>query len=73
MAASAATVTSSKERAIAEKEQKIELEGEVLEALRNRMYRIQLDNGELTIRQMTPAERKKHPPRTDEPRRRRYY
>jgi translation initiation factor IF-1 len=30
---------------IAEKEQKIEFEGEIVESLRNRMFRIRLDNG----------------------------
>ena len=35
----------SKGAIIAEKEAKLELEGEVVEALRNRMFRIQLDNG----------------------------
>jgi translation initiation factor IF-1 len=35
--------------AIAEKEQKIEVEGEVLEAYRNGMYRIALDNGHETL------------------------
>jgi translation initiation factor IF-1 len=35
--------------AIAEKEEKIELEGEVTEALRNGMFRITLDNGHNTI------------------------
>jgi translation initiation factor IF-1 len=35
--------------AIAGKEEKVELEGEVIEALRNRMYRIQLDNGHETL------------------------
>jgi translation initiation factor IF-1 len=35
--------------AIAEKEEKIDLEGEVVEALRNGMYRIQLDNGHQTL------------------------
>ena len=32
-----------------EKEQKVELEGEVVEALRGRMFRIQLDNGHETL------------------------
>ena len=31
------------------KEEKLELEGEVIEALRNRMFRIQLDNGHETL------------------------
>ena len=35
--------------AIASKEEKIEMEGEVVEALRNRMFRIQLDNGHETL------------------------
>ena len=30
---------------IAEKEEKIELEGEIIESLRNRMFRVRLDNG----------------------------
>lgn len=30
---------------MAEKEEKIEMEGEVIEALRNRMFRVRLDNG----------------------------
>ena len=34
---------------IADKEAKVEMEGEVIEALRNRMYRIQLDNGHETL------------------------
>jgi hypothetical protein len=36
------------------------------------LIRKQLDNGELTIRQMTPDERKEHPPREDKPQRRRW-
>ena len=31
------------------KEAKVEVEGEVVEALRNRMFRIQLDNGHETL------------------------
>jgi len=38
-----------KGKVIAEKEAKVEMEGEVIEALRNRMYRIQLDNGHETL------------------------
>ena len=34
---------------MAEKEEKIEFEGEILEALRNRMFRILLDNGHETM------------------------
>jgi translation initiation factor IF-1 len=34
---------------IAEKEEKVEFEGEILEALRNRMFRILLDNGHETM------------------------
>jgi translation initiation factor IF-1 len=30
---------------IAEKEEKIELEGEIIEAFRNRMFKVRLDNG----------------------------
>jgi translation initiation factor IF-1 len=48
LAASAATA-STKGELIAVKEEKIEMEGEVIEALRNRMYRVQLDNGHETL------------------------
>ena len=41
--------TERKGAAIAEKEEKLEMEGEVVEALRNRMFRIQLDNGHETL------------------------
>ena len=34
---------------IASKEEKIEFDGEIIEALRNRMFRIQLDNGHETL------------------------
>jgi translation initiation factor IF-1 len=34
---------------IAEKEEKIEMEGEIIEPLRNRMFRIRLDNGHVMI------------------------
>jgi translation initiation factor IF-1 len=34
---------------MAGKEEKVEMEGEVTEALRNRMYRIHLDNGHDTL------------------------
>lgn len=37
------------EDAIAVKEEKIELEGEITESLRNRMFRIELDNGHTMI------------------------
>jgi translation initiation factor IF-1 len=36
-------------RPMSENEDKIELEGEVIEALRGRMFRIQLDNGHQTL------------------------
>jgi translation initiation factor IF-1 len=54
VAASAATTFlffsfGSKGAVIAGKEEKLELEGEVIEALRNRMFRIQLDNGHETL------------------------
>jgi translation initiation factor IF-1 len=49
VAASAATAIRIRKAAIAEKEAKVEMEGEVIEALRNRMYRIQLDNGHETL------------------------
>src|SRR5213075_3452176 len=38
-----------RELAIAGKEEKVELEGEVVEALRNGMFRIALDNGHETL------------------------
>jgi translation initiation factor IF-1 len=34
---------------IAEKAEKIELEGEVVEPLRNRMFRVRLDNGHVLL------------------------
>ena len=34
---------------IAEKEEKIEMEAEIIEALRNRMFRLRLDNGHVMI------------------------
>ena len=34
---------------IAEKEEKIEMEAEIIEALRNRMFRLRLDNGHVLI------------------------
>ena len=34
-----------REVVIAEKEEKIEMEGEIIETLRNRMFRLRLDNG----------------------------
>ena len=34
---------------MAEKEEKIEFEGEIVEALRNRMFRVRLDNGHETL------------------------
>lgn len=34
---------------MAEKEEKIEMEGEIIEPLRNRMFRIRLDNGHVMI------------------------
>jgi translation initiation factor IF-1 len=36
-------------RVIAEKEPKIELEGPVVESLRNRMFRVRLDNGHVSL------------------------
>ena len=38
-------LTSSKGSCMKEKEEKIEVEGEVIEALRSRMFRVRLDNG----------------------------
>ncbi len=38
-----------KEVVIAGKEEKIEFEGEIIEALRNRMFKVRLDNGHETI------------------------
>ena len=52
MVAAAATTSRSSLREgaiIAGKEEKLEMEGEVIEALRNRMFRIQLDNGHETL------------------------
>ena len=49
MAARAATAPLNERLRLAEKEQKVEFEGEVLEALRNRMFRIKLDNGHETL------------------------
>ena len=37
--------TSDEGDVIAEKEEKIELEGEIIESLRNRMFKVRLDNG----------------------------
>ena len=34
---------------IAGKEEKVEMEGEVVEALRGRMFRVKLDNGHMTL------------------------
>ena len=34
---------------MADKEEKVEMEGEIVEALRNRMFRIHLDNGHVMI------------------------
>jgi translation initiation factor IF-1 len=34
---------------MAEKEEKIEFEGEIVEALRNRQFRVRLDNGHETL------------------------
>ena len=42
-------VTSKGGRRIADKEEKIEFEGEVVEALRSGMFRIKLDNGHETL------------------------
>ena len=55
-------MSTSKERAEQKRREKLEQINE------------QLDKGELTIRQMTPAERKQYPPREGEekPRRRRW-
>jgi translation initiation factor IF-1 len=49
VAARAATANPNERPVIGEKEAKVEMEGEVIEALRNRMYRIQLDNGHETL------------------------
>jgi hypothetical protein len=50
-------VSTSRERAEQKRREKLEL------------IREQLDNGELTIRKMTPTERAKHPPRPRPPKR----
>ena len=55
MAATAATdllypsLLPSEGAVIASKEEKVEFDGEIVEALRNRMFRIQLDNGHETL------------------------
>ena len=43
------TLYAEEETVIADKEEKIELEGEVIEAFRNGMYKIALDNGHETL------------------------
>jgi translation initiation factor IF-1 len=49
VAAAATASLNERSNVIAGKEEKVEMEGEVIEALRNRMYRIQLDNGHETL------------------------
>lgn len=44
-----ARISTRKGTAIAEKEEKLEFEGEVIEALRSGMFRIALDNGHETL------------------------
>jgi translation initiation factor IF-1 len=41
--------TTTEDVLISEKEEKLEFEGEITEALRGRMFRIQLDNGHETL------------------------
>ena len=53
-------MSSSRERAEEKRREKLAL------------IREQLDSGNLTIRKMTPAERKEHPPREPKPRRKRW-
>jgi hypothetical protein len=53
-------VSTSKERAEEKRREKLALIQE------------QLDSGQLTIRQMTSAERKKHPPQDAKPKRKRW-
>jgi hypothetical protein len=60
MAGTAGTVSTAKERAEQKRREKLTL------------IREQVETGELTIRQMTPAEREKHPPRPTKPRRKRW-
>jgi hypothetical protein len=60
MAGKAGTVSPSKERAEQKRREKLA------------RVREQLENGELTIRQMTPSEREKYPPRPVEQRRKRW-
>lgn len=43
------SATIAKGAIIAPKEEKVEFEGEVIEALRGRMFRVQLDNGHETL------------------------
>ena len=56
------TSSSSNERscAIAVKEEKIELEGEITEALRNRMFRVTLDNGHTVVAYSAGKMRRHH-------------
>jgi translation initiation factor IF-1 len=42
-------LASTEQEASTDKEEKIELEGEVVETLRGRMFRVQLDNGHETL------------------------
>jgi translation initiation factor IF-1 len=50
VAAAAAThLRRGEEQDVAEKEEKLEVEGEVIEALRSQMFRIRLDNGHETL------------------------
>ena len=49
MASSPSPSPVAKEGDIPPKEEKIEMEGEIVEALRNRMFRILLDNGHETL------------------------
>jgi translation initiation factor IF-1 len=48
-ASAAAPAPTSERRFVIAKEEKIELEGEVVEAFRSGMYRIALDNGQETL------------------------
>jgi translation initiation factor IF-1 len=43
--AAAPRPSATKGELVAEKEEKIEMEGEIIESLRNRMFRIRLENG----------------------------
>jgi translation initiation factor IF-1 len=48
-AAARAAAGAQRKEVVIGKEEKLEMEGEIIEALRNRMFRIRLDNGHETL------------------------